>query len=205
MSPFSFILDLVFYFLKSHPGWYSSFSVFLARTVKGLYWSFLHHCLQCKVLETGNNLTSNFPYIGSTSKLTNFSFFFFTFIYLTALGLHCSVWTLSCGMWDLVSQTGIRPTFLALGPQNFSHWTTREVPDGLLFFMFQIPVFCLDTIVVICEMLICKDINFPHKKQNSLLFLKGWKTSSTFLFFPIFWQYYLFDIINFFNGEFFFF
>lgn len=61
LSPFSFILDLVLSFLRFHPGWHSSFSVFLARIVKGLCWSFLRHCLQCKVLETGDNLTSNFP------------------------------------------------------------------------------------------------------------------------------------------------
>lgn len=58
---FLFILDLVLSFLRFHPGWHSSFSVFLARIVKGLCWSFLRHCLQCKVLETGDNLTSNFP------------------------------------------------------------------------------------------------------------------------------------------------
>ena len=61
LSPFSFILDLGLSFLRFHPGWHSSFSVFLARTVKGLYWSYLRHSLQCKVLETKNNLTSNFP------------------------------------------------------------------------------------------------------------------------------------------------
>ena len=50
-----------------------------------------------------------------------FFFFFLIFIYLTLLGL-------SCGMWDLVPQTGIEPVLLALGAWSLNHWTTRKSP-----------------------------------------------------------------------------
>ena len=39
------------------------------------------------------------------------------------------LWTLSCGMWDLVPQPGIKPGPPALGAQSFSHWTTKEIPE----------------------------------------------------------------------------
>ena len=39
----------------------------------------------------------------------------------------CSVWTLSCGMWDLVPQPGIKPRPPALGAWTLVHWTTGEV------------------------------------------------------------------------------
>ena len=35
---------------------------------------------------------------------------------------------LSCSMWVLVSQPGIKPGPPALGTRSLSHWTTREVP-----------------------------------------------------------------------------
>ena len=35
--------------------------------------------------------------------------------------------SLSCGMWDLVSGTGIEPGPLALGVQSLNHWTTKEI------------------------------------------------------------------------------
>ena len=40
---------------------------------------------------------------------------------------HCSVWTLSCSLWDLVPWPGIKPRLPVLGVQNLSPWTTREV------------------------------------------------------------------------------
>ena len=40
----------------------------------------------------------------------------------------CSMQTLSCGMWDLVSWPGIEPGFPALEAWSLSHWTTSEVP-----------------------------------------------------------------------------
>ena len=49
--------------------------------------------------------------------------FLFCFCFLTVLGL-------SCGMWDLVSQSGIEPGPPALGAQSLSHWNTREVLQG---------------------------------------------------------------------------
>ena len=39
----------------------------------------------------------------------------------------CSMQTLNCGMWDLSSLTRDRTRAPALGAQNLSHWTTREV------------------------------------------------------------------------------
>ena len=60
------------------------------------------------------------------------------FIYLAAPGLSCSMWTLSCGMWDLVPCPGIKPGplhwecgLLATGPPgkswsiNFNHQLFR--------------------------------------------------------------------------------
>ena len=41
----------------------------------------------------------------------------FLFTYLAAQGL-------SCGMWDLVPQPGIKPRAPALRDQSLSHWTT---------------------------------------------------------------------------------
>ena len=43
----------------------------------------------------------------------------------------CNVKTLSCGMWDLVSWSGIEPRLHALATWSLSHWNTREVPSIL--------------------------------------------------------------------------
>ena len=46
----------------------------------------------------------------------------------------CSMWTLSCGVWDPVPWPGIQPGPLAVGVQSLlSHWTTREVRLRLLY------------------------------------------------------------------------
>ena len=39
----------------------------------------------------------------------------------------CCMWTLSCGMWDLVPWPGIKSGPTALGVQSLNHWTTREI------------------------------------------------------------------------------
>ena len=52
------------------------------------------------------------------------------FIYLAAPGL-------SGGRPDLVPWLGIEPWFSALEAQSLSHWTTREVPHFLLFFLLK--------------------------------------------------------------------
>ena len=39
----------------------------------------------------------------------------------------CSMWTLRCGLWDLVPWPGIELRSPALGAQNLSHWTTRDI------------------------------------------------------------------------------
>ena len=59
--------------------------------------------------------------LGPRKGLTDF-FFFFSFFYLTALGL-------SGGMWDLIPQPGIEPGAPAVGVWSLSHWTIREAPD----------------------------------------------------------------------------
>ena len=41
----------------------------------------------------------------------------------------CSMWTLSCGMWDLVPCPGTEPGFPALAVWSINHWTTWQVPD----------------------------------------------------------------------------
>ena len=43
--------------------------------------------------------------------------------------LHCSMRTLSFGIWVLVPWSGSKPGPLALGVQSLSPWTTREVPQ----------------------------------------------------------------------------
>ena len=50
-------------------------------------------------------------------------------ICLAALGLSCNMWTLSCGVWDLVPWPGIESGLPALRAQSLSHQTTREVPQ----------------------------------------------------------------------------
>ena len=83
-----------------------------------------------------------------------FCFLFIVFIHLAALGLSCgtsglrssvfvaacgifsySMWTLSCGVWDLVPWPGMEPGASALGAWSFSNWTTREVL--VVFFSFN--------------------------------------------------------------------
>ena len=53
----------------------------------------------------------------------------YAFICLSALGL-------SCGMWELVPQPGIKPGPPALGVWSLSHWTTREVPGYSVLMKF---------------------------------------------------------------------
>ena len=48
---------------------------------------------------------------------------------LAVLGLCCSMWTLSWGMWDLVPWPVVEPGSPALEAQSLSHWTTKEVPQ----------------------------------------------------------------------------
>ena len=55
-------------------------------------------------------------------------------IYLAVLGV-------GCGMQDLAPRPGIEPGPPALGAQSSSHWTTREVPELLIFFKRKIVAF----------------------------------------------------------------
>ena len=48
----------------------------------------------------------------------------------------CSIHTLSCSMWDLVSWPRIEPGPPALGDHSLSHWTTREVLQLVFLFLF---------------------------------------------------------------------
>ena len=38
----------------------------------------------------------------------------------------CGMQALSCGMWDLVPKSGIRPRPPELGAQSLNHWTTGK-------------------------------------------------------------------------------
>ena len=46
-----------------------------------------------------------------------------------------------CSVWDLSSQTGIKPMSPALEAQNLNHWTSREV----LILVYFLPIFFLCT------------------------------------------------------------
>ena len=59
-------------------------------------------------------------------------FFFWVFIFLTALGL-------SCGILDLFPWPGIGHKPPALGAQSLSHWATREVPPATLYHTHLFP------------------------------------------------------------------
>ena len=48
-------------------------------------------------------------------------------MYLSVLGLNCSLVALNYDTWDPVPRSGIEPGPPALGEQSLSHWTTREV------------------------------------------------------------------------------
>ena len=50
----------------------------------------------------------------------------YLFIYLTVLGLNCSMWTLSYGLWGLGPQPEVEPGPPALEAQSLSLWTTRK-------------------------------------------------------------------------------
>ena len=78
--------------------------------------------------------------------LRNFFFFFLIFIYLSALGLCCSMWTLSCDIWDLVpmSRDQTRAPFIrSTEPQPLDHqgssWWKYHCRSWSLFLV----LFCL--------------------------------------------------------------
>ena len=48
------------------------------------------------------------------------------------LSFLCIMGTLSCSMWDLIPQPGIKPRPPALAAWSLSHWTTAEVPAYIL-------------------------------------------------------------------------
>ena len=50
-----------------------------------------------------------------------------TFTYSLPASSFSTVLGLSCGMWDLVPQSGVTPGPPALEVWSLSHWTTREV------------------------------------------------------------------------------
>ena len=92
--------------------------------------------------------------IAGAYKCFSLSLFFkYLFIYLAPPGLSCGIAgssifvaafrffncdmrTLSCSIWDLVSWSRMEPGPPPLGVQSLSHWTTREVPNTLLFLSF---------------------------------------------------------------------
>ena len=68
-----------------------------------------------------------------------FNIYFYLFISLTGVlvaahgifSFLCSMRTLSCSMWDLIPQPGIKPRPPALAAWSLSHWTTGEVPANI--------------------------------------------------------------------------
>ena len=50
----------------------------------------------------------------------------------------CRMWTLSCGMWDLVPWPEIRPSHPTLEVWSLNHWIMREVPYFIYLFIFTI-------------------------------------------------------------------
>ena len=63
--------------------------------------------------------------------------YLFLFIQLAVSGLSCTMQTLGCGRWDLVSWPGTEPGPPALGAESHSHWTTKEVPDLCVLKVFM--------------------------------------------------------------------
>ena len=55
-------------------------------------------------------------------------YFYLINIDLAALGLSCSIRTLSLSIWCLVPWPRIKPRDPALGAWSLSHWTTKNVP-----------------------------------------------------------------------------
>ena len=108
--------------------------------------------------------------------------FKYLFIYLAALSLSYGtwyllslfaarrifswgIWTLNCGMWDLVPWPGIEPVAPALRVQSLSHWTTREVSkyfsfkstEILFYFLFpnlwMVVLTMASTVNIFCSLL----------------------------------------------------
>ena len=50
---------------------------------------------------------------------------------------HEGSYLIIAAMWDLVSSQGIEPGQPALELWSPSHWTTREVPDISIFFIWE--------------------------------------------------------------------
>ena len=67
----------------------------------------------------------------------NFDIYLFVWLCLVFIAKHgivrCGMQTLSCGIWDLVPWTGIKPGPSALGMWRLSHWITREVLITIIF------------------------------------------------------------------------
>lgn len=93
---------------------------------------FFHFQVFIKVEDFGSLSSSIFSYLISFSFIL--MFYFYLFISLAALSLHCSMQVLlvapcklNCVSWDLVPPPGIKLRSLALEAQCLSHWTTRKV------------------------------------------------------------------------------
>ena len=87
--------------------------------------------------ENDNTFSTYFHYLKVLRIILKFFAtceFFKMFIYLAVPCLSYTRQTLSCGMWDLVPSTGIKPGPSALGVWSLSLWTTREVPATCEFY-----------------------------------------------------------------------
>ena len=71
----------------------------------------------------------------SPGKPLPFFFFFLIFIYLALSGLNCDLWDLGLlsGFERGLSALETQSKYVSPICQSLRHWTTREVPDILLF------------------------------------------------------------------------
>ena len=120
----------------SHPGFHINWAEFHVLYNRSLLDN--HFKYSNVYMPIPNYLTILLPHLpplpSATIKIRIFIYIYLLFIWLCrvfikALGIFtCSIWTLSCGMWDPVPWSGIESSSPALGVWSLSHWITREVP-----------------------------------------------------------------------------
>ena len=127
----------------------------------------LYHALSPRLVTihiSPKNITQGFTFASSWEMIQLFKnnifhlIIPFYFIYLAVLGL-------SCGMWDLVPPSDLKPRACASGGQSLSHWTTREVPDAILNSM--------NSLKLRITVHSCKWLFYYPNSNCSLLCLKG--------------------------------
>ena len=87
----------------------------------------------------------------------------------------------SCSIWDLVPWPGKEPWPLAFGAQTLSHWTTRNVPNGLnkLFsatFIWACLLFCMRTRLMTKEGFSVKLTWWGDMNEKDVSHTKNWRS-----------------------------